>query len=86
MSSKTKGDYTVGNGAILNIKAIDSIDAQKGFIIESGGVADFKCDRSVVMSGAEIKKGGSLNINANTVTLKEGFTVIAGGSLTINPN
>lgn len=86
MSSKTKGDYTVGNGAILNVKAIDSIDAQKGFIIESGGIADFKCDRSVVMSGAEIKKGGSLNINANTVTLKEGFTVIAGGSLTINPN
>ena len=85
MKSKDNGNFTVGASSVLNVKAIDNITTEAGFIVDKGGAAKFECDWTVSLKGGNVKSGGSLEIRASDTTLQGGFTVNQGGTLTIYP-
>ena len=77
---------SIGSGADVDIRAVDSIDSGSGLSISNDGELMLRCDKLVSLSGSSVNTGGSLTVKGEKVVLSGGFSVKAGGSLSINGN
>ncbi len=84
LEGKEAGNAIIGENCNLNIRSIDSVDLEEGFVIESNGNVQVSCEGSVELTGVDVKDGGFLNINGQNVVLKEGTKIEQGAVLKIN--
>lgn len=77
---------SIGSGAEVDIRAVDSIDGGIGLEVSDSGKLTLRCDKSISLMGSKVSSGGNLSVKGEKVVLSKGFAVKAGGSLSINNN
>ena len=84
IKGKNVGSAIIGENCNLNIRSIDSVNLNDGFVVESNGTVQVLCDGFIELNGISVKNNGILNLNGQYVVLKNRTTIEKGSVLKIN--